>query len=351
MFNFFKKKNTLLYFSISILILNILFLLYGITTNSLLSARFMGGLAAIMTDPIILILGLVGGVFLQNVKFPVISVTVASILAAIVIHFILGTTRFIVDVIRVDALLLICSAITLITNITPIAKGLYSLTKLKFYKDLLTGKPKTKKSLKKDSNKGLRFSVLVFSICIIWFLLFYKSIDRSLIGGPTELILKPFYTKSRIEKCEYNTRIEKNPFINMTYADWMYGKASENSIISEQYKKIKFYIEVTKTRCFRIDDIFEFISKNNITKQKADEYIKHRTILTPSFKKAASVKLDVVGNFYLQKLYSTDSHGIWEGKIRLHYVLFIISILIIWRLRFALSNVVLKTFNKIKSNI
>ena len=48
MLNFFKKKNTLLYFSISILVLNILFLLYGITINSFLAAWFFGGLAAII---------------------------------------------------------------------------------------------------------------------------------------------------------------------------------------------------------------------------------------------------------------------------------------------------------------
>jgi len=318
-------KNSLLYFSISILVLNLIFIIIAVANNFVgFFGALVGGSAAILTDPVILVVGILGGVALatQRIKFAVIALVVGAIIAAVVVHFILGTTRFIVDVVRVNVFLIIPSIIILI------ASGFNKLTNKTIKKKPLAKKVKTK--IDKDSNKGLRFSVLIFSVCIIWVLLFYKTVDKSLIGeNITEHILKPFYTKSKIQKCEYNTRLEKDP-------------------LSGLYDGKYTYSEVTKTRCSRID-IDEFIRKNSVTKQEVAKYIKYGTTLTSSLKKAKT--MDVVGNFWLQKRYSTNFPGMWKGKIRLHYVLFIISVLFIWRLRFCITAVTANLFNKIKSEI
>ena len=111
-------KKSLLYFSYIILISNLLFFLIGITNNIGFVGGFMGGLLAVGTDPIILMLGalLGAGLVVKPLKFSVIYLVIGAIFLTMLVHVILGTTRFIVDVVRFDALLIIPAFIVIITS-------------------------------------------------------------------------------------------------------------------------------------------------------------------------------------------------------------------------------------------
>tara|TARA_B100000575_G_scaffold272887_1_gene255358 strand:- start:312 stop:686 length:375 start_codon:yes stop_codon:yes gene_type:complete len=112
-------KKSLLYFSILIIGLNILFFLIGFTNNIGFVGTFMGGLLAVGTDPIILILGaLIGaGLVVKPLKFSVVYLVIGAIFLTMLVHVILGTTKFIVDVVRFDALLIIPALIVIITSL------------------------------------------------------------------------------------------------------------------------------------------------------------------------------------------------------------------------------------------
>ena len=111
-------KKSLLYFSILIIGLNILFFLIGFTNNIGFVGTFMGGLLAVGTDPIILILGalLGAGLVVKPLKFSVVYLVIGAIFLTMLVHVILGTTKFIVDVVRFDALLIIPALIVIITS-------------------------------------------------------------------------------------------------------------------------------------------------------------------------------------------------------------------------------------------
>ena len=114
----FIMKKSLLYFSILIIGLNILFFLIGFTNNIGFVGTFMGGLLAVGTDPIILILGalLGAGLVVKPLKFSVVYLVIGAIFLTMLVHVILGTTKFIVDVVRFDALLIIPALIVIITS-------------------------------------------------------------------------------------------------------------------------------------------------------------------------------------------------------------------------------------------
>ena len=111
-------KNYLLYFSILILVSNFLFFVVGFLANISFVGTFMGGLMAIGTDPIILMLGalLGAGLVVKPFRFSVIYLVIGAIFLTMLVHVILGTTRFIVDMVRFDALLIIPSIIIVVTS-------------------------------------------------------------------------------------------------------------------------------------------------------------------------------------------------------------------------------------------
>ncbi len=112
-------KKTLLYFSILILASNFLFFGVGFIANIVFIRTFMGGLMAVGTDPIILILGALLGVGLvaKPLKLSVVYLWISALFLTMLVHVILGTTRVIVDVVRFDALLIIPALIVITTNI------------------------------------------------------------------------------------------------------------------------------------------------------------------------------------------------------------------------------------------
>ena len=109
----------LLYFSYLIIVVaNILIFSVGYVANIAFMGLFFGGLMAIGTDPIILILGalLGGGLVAKPYKFSVIYLWLGAMFLTMLVHVILGTTRVIVDLVKFDALLIISALIIIITS-------------------------------------------------------------------------------------------------------------------------------------------------------------------------------------------------------------------------------------------
>ena len=108
----------LLYFSYLIIVANILILSVGYVANIAIIGSFLGGLMAIRTDPIILILGalLGAGLVAKPYKFSVIYLWLGAMFLTMLVHVILGTTKVMVDVVKFDALLIISALIIIITS-------------------------------------------------------------------------------------------------------------------------------------------------------------------------------------------------------------------------------------------
>ena len=108
----------LLFFSYLIIVANILFFVVSILGNIGFVGSFIGGLMAIGTDPIILILGalLGAGLVTKPYKFSVIYLWLGAMFLTMLVHVILGTTRVIEDVVKFDALLIISAFIIIATS-------------------------------------------------------------------------------------------------------------------------------------------------------------------------------------------------------------------------------------------
>ena len=111
-------NKPLLYFSYLIIVANIIILSVGYVANIAVIGSFLGGLMAIGTDPIILLLGalLGGGLVAKAYKFSVIYLWIGAMFLTMLVHVILGTTRVIIDVVKFDALLIISALIIITTS-------------------------------------------------------------------------------------------------------------------------------------------------------------------------------------------------------------------------------------------
>ena len=111
-------NKPLLYFSYLIIVANIIILSVGYVANIAFIGSFLGGLVAIGTDPIILLLGalLGGGLVAKSYKFSVVYLWIGAMFLTMLVHVILGTTRVIVDVVKFDALLIISAFIIIATS-------------------------------------------------------------------------------------------------------------------------------------------------------------------------------------------------------------------------------------------
>ena len=111
-------NKALLYFSYLIVVANILILSIGYVTNIAFIGSFLGGLMAIGTDPIILLLGALLGVGLvaKSFKLSVVYLWIGAMFLTMLVHVILGTTKVIVDLVKFDALLIISALIIIATS-------------------------------------------------------------------------------------------------------------------------------------------------------------------------------------------------------------------------------------------
>ena len=112
-------KKSLLYFSILIIVSNILIIGVGFLSNIAFISRFMGGLMTVGTDPIILILGalLGAGLVAKPLKLSVVYLWISALFLTMLTHVVLDTTKVSVDVVRFDALLIIPALIVIVTSI------------------------------------------------------------------------------------------------------------------------------------------------------------------------------------------------------------------------------------------
>ena len=111
--------KSLLYFSILIIVSNILIIGIGFITNLVFIGTFMGGLMVVGGDPIILILGtlLGAGLVAKPLKLSVLYLWLSALFLTMLVHVVLGTTSVIVDVVKFDALLIIPALIVIVTSI------------------------------------------------------------------------------------------------------------------------------------------------------------------------------------------------------------------------------------------
>ena len=112
-------NKPLLYFSYLIIVANFLIFVVGISANIGFVGAFMGGLMAIGTDPIILMLGtlLGAGLVVKSFKLSVVYLWLGAMFLTMLVHVILGTTKVFVDVVRFDAFL-ITSALIIIVQVS-----------------------------------------------------------------------------------------------------------------------------------------------------------------------------------------------------------------------------------------
>ena len=180
-------KKLVLLFALPILIFNVLFIYIGYVANIAFVGSFAGGLMAIGTDPIIILIGIILGIIptvFKSSKFSLIFLILGAILSTIVIHFILGTTNFIIDLIRFDALLIISSATILITSsLTPQNKSI---------------KPKVKINTDPSKHREVRLLVLIFSAALFGFLLFSGQTDIN--NKITHTVVGKYITKPIIKE-------------------------------------------------------------------------------------------------------------------------------------------------------
>ena len=111
-------NKPLLYFSYLIIVANIIILSVGYVANIAFIGSFLGGLMAIGTDPLILLLGalLGGGLVAKSFKLSVVYLWIGAMFLTMLVHVILGTTRVIVDLVKFDALLIISALIIIATS-------------------------------------------------------------------------------------------------------------------------------------------------------------------------------------------------------------------------------------------
>ena len=183
----------LLIFSYLIIVLNSLFFLIGFTNNIGAVGGIAGGLMAIGTDPIIIMMGIIigTGLVVYKSRFSILYFILAAVVGAAAVHYFLGTTKLIVDIIRVDVLLIIPALIVIVTS-------------------FFTKKTKSKiKYVELPIHKPIRILILIFGIGISGFVLFadtgYGShdIDDTLFGKyVSKSLVKPFHMERKLRWCK-----------------------------------------------------------------------------------------------------------------------------------------------------
>tara|TARA_R110001632_G_scaffold217852_2_gene346693 strand:+ start:1400 stop:2278 length:879 start_codon:yes stop_codon:yes gene_type:complete len=189
-------NKPLLYFSYSIIVLNALFFLIGFMNNIGAVGAIAGGLMAIGSDTIIIFMAIIigTGLVVYQSRFSILYFMLAAVVGAAAVHYFLGTTKLIVDIIRVDVLLIIPALIVIITSFfTPKSKAIKT--------ELIKVEP--------SILKMMRILILIFGAAISGFILFADTdrgshdIDDTLFGKYiTYSIVKPFHMERTLNRCK-----------------------------------------------------------------------------------------------------------------------------------------------------
>ena len=180
-------------FSILIIVLNALFFLIGFMNNIGAVGAIAGGLMAIASDTVIIFMAIIIGTALvvYQSRFSILYFILAAVVGAAAVHYFLGTTKLIVDIIRVDVLLIIPALIVIVTS-------------------FFTKKTKSKiKYVELPIHKPIRIIVLIIGAAISGFILFadtgYGShdIDDTLFGKyVSKSLVKPFHMERKLRWCK-----------------------------------------------------------------------------------------------------------------------------------------------------
>ena len=182
----------LLIFSYLIIVLNSLFFLIGFTNNIGAVGGIAGGLMAIGTDPIIMMGIIIGtGLVVYQSRFSILYFILAAVVGAAAVHYFLGTTKLIVDIIRVDVLLIIPALIVIVTS-------------------FFTKKTKSKiKYVELPIHKPIRILILIFGIGISGFVLFadttggsHRITDTFFGKYVSKSLVKPFHMERKLRWCK-----------------------------------------------------------------------------------------------------------------------------------------------------
>ena len=281
-------NKSLLYFSILILVSNFLFFVVGVLANISFVGTFMGGLMAIGTDPVILMLGalLGAGLVAKPFRFSVIYLVISAIFLTMLVHVILGTTRFIVDVVRFDALLIIPSIIIVVAS---------------FFGP--KSKPTKAKLIKVDPStlKAIRLLILIFSAALSGFILFADTSGYS--HRITDTLFGKYVSKSLIRSLHHKTTLT-----------WCENK--------EDITTCKKYVEDS---LFTSDELFK---SGKITREEIIKQIDSGDIKVSKYP---------TGNYRV---------SMWIT----HIILFIIFMVIVFKLRFCIAHVLLTRTETVRTD-
>ena len=186
-------RKSLIYFSYLIIVLNSLFFLIGFTNNIGAVGGIAGGLMAIGTDPIIIMMGIIigTGLVVYQSRFSILYSILAAVVGAAAVHYFLGTTKLIVDIIRVDVLLIIPALIVIVTS-------------------FFTKKTKSKiKYVELPIHKPIRILILIFGVGISGFVLFadttggsHRITDTFFGKYVSKSLVKPFHMERKLRWCK-----------------------------------------------------------------------------------------------------------------------------------------------------
>ena len=252
----------LLIFSYLIIIANFLFFLIGISNNIGVVGGFMGGLAAIGTDPVVLLLGaLLGtGLVARSYKFSVIYLVIGAIFLTMLSHVILGTTKIIVDIARFDAYLIIPSLIIIVTSFfTPKTKSKIKYTELPIH-------------------RPIRILTLIFTAVMVWVL--FLNEDKSERYYKNKTIFSKYVTKHIISNTAFADREVKWCMrTNEPRAGFKVGPTNTKAEV-RQFRKLRkeYFDKNKKDECKFIHE--EIIIMNlGVTKEEINKAVKDgRTI-------------------------------------------------------------------------
>ena len=179
----------LLLFSYLIIIANLVFFGVGILNDIGVVGAIAGGLMAIGSDTVIIFMAIIigTGLVVHQSRFSILYFMLAAIVGAAAVHYFLGTTKLIVDIIRVDVLLIIPALIVIVTS---------------FFI------PKTKSKIKYVElpiHKPIRIIILLAAATVSFLVLFIsnQNINHTLFGKYiSRPILYPMYLTRGITWCE-----------------------------------------------------------------------------------------------------------------------------------------------------
>ena len=183
-------------FSILIIVLNSLFFLIGFMNNIGAVGAIAGGLMAIGSDPVIIFYAIIigAGLVVHQSRFSILYFILAAVVGAAVTHYFLGTTKLIVDIIRVDALLIMPALIVIVASFfTPKSKAIKT--------ELIKVQP--------SILKVIRILILIFGAAISGFILFADTtggshrITDTLFGKYiSKSLVKPFHMERTLNRCK-----------------------------------------------------------------------------------------------------------------------------------------------------